>query len=199
VSELKQDLSFNAIAEGHKHGGKSQRDTGKNDQRERDQPLLYQPPALGQLVAAAKTFHPGDHDARSGPQCDQRSGDEYAHRALRRATQIGQRGGGPGRKNLAYGVGNLSQIGLSLAGSREHGADEKQCGKKREDGRISRGFGGGKRVVLKRAPEGEAKQAQETRHEWPQSSAPGDRMQLRSAATFLILQSFWVSVHWGTP
>ena len=52
--------------------------------------------------------------------------------------------------------------------------------------------------MLKRAPKGEAKQAQETQHEWPQSIAPGHRMQLRSAATFLILQSFWVSVHGGS-
>src|SRR6185312_2324373 len=49
--------------------------------------------------------------------------------------------------------------------------------------------------MLKRAPKGEAKQAQKTQHEWPQSIAPGQRTQLRSAATFLILQSLGISVH----
>src|SRR5437868_864340 len=49
--------------------------------------------------------------------------------------------------------------------------------------------------MLKRTPEGEPKQAQETQHEWPQSIALGHRMQLRSRATFLILQSIRIGVH----
>ena len=182
MSQLKQDLGLNAIAEGNQDGREAERDAGQNDQGERDHPLFHQPPALGQFVAAAKALHPRDHDAGPGPQRDQRSRDQHAHRTLGCASQIRQRRGAARGKNLAQRVGNLAQVGFSMARSGQHRPDQQQRGEKREDGRIRRRFSGGERVMLKRAPKGEAKQAQETQHEWPKSIVPGHRMQLRSAA-----------------
>ena len=81
---------FDAASGGHQDGGESQRNAGQDDQRKCDHSLFHQTPDLGEFVAAAETFHPGDHDAGGGPEREQRSGDQQADGARRTSLQIGQ-------------------------------------------------------------------------------------------------------------
>ena len=125
------------------------------------------PQTLGQFVAAAEALHPGNHDAGAGPQRDQRSRDQdhppsaawclfrYARAVALPAGRI------PCPARRKFRAGRLR----SCASVASTDPTSQQGGEKREDGRVGRRLGDGERVVLKRAPEGQPQQAQESQHE----------------------------------
>src|SRR5438128_11686380 len=61
VPHIEKNARLNAVAEYHQNRRAAQWDSGENYKREGDEPLLHEPPAFWQLVAAPETFHPGTH------------------------------------------------------------------------------------------------------------------------------------------
>ena len=156
---VEQNAGFDLAAEGHQQGGEGHGKKGEDDERECDQPLFHQSPDFRQLVTAAETFHPGDHDAGGGPQRQQRSGDQQAHRALRRAAQEIHGCIAAGGKDAGQRVGDLAHVRRAFAPGGQHRADHQQRREKRKNRGIGGSFGDGKGVVLEGTPEGQPQKA----------------------------------------
>ena len=121
--EIRYQPVLELAADCNQDGGEGHGYQCEDHQHERDQALLYQSPGLGQFVAAPEALHPGNHDAGSGPESNQRGCEQKSEALLRGDVEVVQDGIAAGGKDAAERVGDLTQIRSALPPIGENGSE----------------------------------------------------------------------------
>src|ERR1700733_4980466 len=193
--EKRQKASLELAAHGNQKCGEGHGNQRENHQQKGDETLLYQAPGFRQFITAAKTVHPRNHDARSGPQRNDGSRGQQADGMLRGSLQIVECGSSPGRQNAPQRVSDLPQIRLAFAPTRQSRSDNQQDWEEGKNRGVGRRFGGGESIVHKGTPECGSQESEETQHGRLQLRAGSPLPQRRKLAGFLKRQSLGVGVH----
>ncbi len=154
--------TLNLVSKRHEEGSKRHRQPSQYDQQQRDHAFLHQSPRLRHLIGLAEAFHPGNHDARSGPEGEDGGGeqqlqlDRLARRKILQHGTAGAFGQNAAERTIDFAEESLRRVrGGQNRSQHQHGREEGE--NRRESSRLGNGEG----VVLERPPEGQPKMLKE--------------------------------------